>query len=436
MTDRPVIVDLGYGDVRVDGRPVSSRHDVGALLDRVDATTVIVDGVRRYTEHAWQTVFGEWGLSAPHASRPLVIGHPSTWGVVRTAALGRAADALGVGADLLPRAVLIARSHADITVARCAVVETTRVPRGVTDPIRPDGVRWDIQLLRRGPSGWEIGSSAVIDPRSADVGARIEAVIDDDVEEVIVDGADRTANALAIDLITTHALAGRVVPADRRLIGRYGGRSGRADAALVAAPSPSPPTVVANPRRARIPRVRVWAAAALALAVAAIAITVTVLQHRSESAATTRTAQLGRTSVVVPASWKQSALGAPATSGPGDALAPSRTVFADPADARRLLLVQSPVRADASLASVATSLGNRISQRGDDVVTEFSPSTRFAGRDVISYRETPGSGSPIRWYVQVSDGLQVSVGCQAGDTGESIDAECEQAVASTRIGPA
>ncbi len=435
VTGRPLIVDLGYGDVRLDGRPVASRIDVAALMNRVDATTVVLDGTRRYADQVWQMVFGDWGVGA----RAMIVGHPSTWGRVRTAALRRAVTALGVPADLIPRAVLIARSHADITVARCAVVETTRLPTGSVDPARPPRVRWDVQILRRASAGWEIERSAVIDPGAADAGARIEALIDDDVEEVIVDGADRTENARAIGVITDHVLAGRVVGTDRRLIGRYGWRTGRLDVSLMRAAAPSliEPLVSEPAKPTRMSRMWVWAAAVLAAVVTVVVVTVTVLQAGDDPTSTTRTAQLGRTSVVVPAAWKESALGPTPSAGSvsGSAQAPNRTVFADPQNGRRLLVVQSPVRGDATLATVATSLGNRIAQRGDDVVTEFSPSTRFAGRDVVSYRETPGSGSSIRWYVIVGDGLQVSVGCQAGDTGEGVDAECEQAVSSAQIGP-
>jgi type VII secretion-associated protein (TIGR03931 family) len=110
-------------------------------------------------------------------------------------------------------------------------------------------------------------------------------------------------------------------------------------------------------------------------------------------------------------------------------------VFVDPDDGRRLILVQTRVRDDSTQASVAASLRNRLGQRGDDVVTEFSPSTRFAGRDVISYREAPASGSAIRWYVLVDHALQVSIGCQPGTGAEPVDVECEQAVRTAGIAP-
>jgi type VII secretion-associated protein (TIGR03931 family) len=139
-----------------------------------------------------------------------------------------------------------------------------------------------------------------------------------------------------------------------------------------------------------------------------------------------REAQLGRVSLTVPAAWRESA--EPAAEG-----IVSRTTFASPGDDRRIIILQNTVRNTSTLASVAGSLRNRIGQRGDDVVQEFSASTRFAGREVISYREVPVSGGAIRWYLVVSAGLQVSVGCQDGSAGETIDEQCRVAVGSVQI---
>ncbi|RKH75687.1 type VII secretion-associated protein, partial [Corallococcus praedator] len=97
--------------------------------------------------------------------------------------------------------------------------------------------------------------------------------------------------------------------------------------------------------------------------------------------------------------------------------------------------VQNAVRIDSTPTTVATSLRNRLQQSGGDTVSEFSAVTRYADRDVISYRETPGSGAAIRWYVMVSSALQVSVGCQPGTRGESVDAACAAAVGSVTIAP-
>jgi type VII secretion-associated protein (TIGR03931 family) len=172
-----------------------------------------------------------------------------------------------------------------------------------------------------------------------------------------------------------------------------------------------------------------WAAAALAVVVAVVAvIAVAVVRDGSRTpvAAVDRQAQVGRVSLVVPADWRQSS--EPAAEG-----VVSRTTFAAPQDDRRIILLQNAVRSTSTLSSVAGSLRNRIDQRGDDVVQEFSASTRYAGREVISYREVPVSGGAIRWYLLVATGLQVSVGCQAGSAGESIDEQCVVAVGSVRI---
>jgi len=53
---------------------------------------------------------------------------------------------------------------------------------------------------------------------------------------------------------------------------------------------------------------------------------------------------------------------------------------------------------------------------------------------VISYREAPASGPPVRWYILVDDAVQVSLGCQAGTGTADIDPPCRRAVASVRVG--
>ena len=135
----------------------------------------------------------------------------------------------------------------------------------------------------------------------------------------------------------------------------------------------------------------------------------------------------------MPGDWRQSEQRTP--SGSADDPSTTRAVFVDPDDGRRIIAVLTEVRAGSTRESVAGSLRNRIEQRGDDVVTEFSAATRFGGRDVIGYRESPASGGAIRWYVVVDDGLQVSIGCQAGTAAESPDDECAAAVRSVRVSP-
>lgn len=422
---RPTVVDLAYGQVRVGSRSA----DVTALLEAVDAATVVVAGSRQYAHQAWESQWAGLGLPdhGPDGPVPIVLGHPSTWGRLRVSALSRSVADLGVPVSLLPRAVLIARSHSDGAMQRCAVVETTHLPSVMTDPARPRRTSWDVTRLRRTAAGWEIEASDVLEPDADDIAARTEEVVDDSVEAVFVDGAVPEEIARAADVVSLHALAGRVVPVDGGLIRRYGWRSGRADSPAGHGASAAIP-VDDGEGEGRTTTRWIPVAGAIAVVIALVAAGVGFLQRDSRDAASDRTATVGRTSLSVPADWRQSELGAaPGRDGP------SRTVFADPDTGRRILLVQSDVRSDSTLASVATSLGNRIRQRGDDVVTEFSPSTRFMGRDVISYREAPASGSAIRWYVLVADGTQVSVGCQSGNAGESVDAECARAVSTVQI---
>ncbi|MGV9710584.1 type VII secretion-associated protein [Gordonia sp. NPDC003424] len=425
-TTRPTVVDLAYGQVRIDATRCA---DVTGLLDAVDAPTVLVDGTPRYNHQAWQGVWRDLGLPERDGSgpRPLIVGHPSTWGRRRASVLARSAADLGVPVTLVGRAVLIARSHTDPAVERCVVVETTQRPTVATDPARPSAGWWSATRLRRTAAGWEIEASDVLEPGADDIGPRTETFIDDSVEMVLVDGDDRGDIAHAVDVVATHALAGRVIPVDRDMIARYGWRTGRADASDDRVAPPIAPTEDSPPRRRRS---GTWiaAAGAVAVVVAVVAGVIGFLQRGDDAAHPQETVTIGRTSLAVPADWRRSELGA----GTPDA---SRIVFAGRDDGRRILVVQSEVRSDSTLASVATSLTNRIRQRGDDVVTEFSSSTRFMGRDVISYREAPASGSGIRWYVLVDDALQVSIGCQAGTAGQSVDRECQTAVSSARIAP-
>ncbi|WAC54712.1 type VII secretion-associated protein [Gordonia sp. SL306] len=428
---RPTVVDLAFGQVSVSG---GRSADVTDLLEGADAPTVMVAGTRRYGHQAWQAVLRDLHLpdAGPDGPLPMVIGYPSTWGRVRSSVLDRATAEFGAAVTLVPRAVLIARSHSDGTMQRCAVVETTHFPGVAVDPARPRQAWWDVTRLRRTSGGWEIEAVDVLEPESDGVAGRTEAIVDDSVEAVFVDGSEPAEVTRAIDVVATHALAGRVVAVDRELIRRYGWRSGRpegADPPIGAIERPAQDS--AGPTRGRTGR---WivAAGVAAVGVALVAGVVGFLQRGGEGPPVEQTVTLGRTDIDIPADWRRSELGRPDAGGTDE---PLRSVFADPADGRRILVVQSEVRTDSTLASVATSLGNRIRQRGDDVVTEFSAVTRFMGREVISYREAPASGSAIRWYVLVEHGLQVSVGCQAGTAGESVDAECAHAVSSVRIAP-
>ncbi|GAA1481693.1 hypothetical protein GCM10009624_21330 [Gordonia sinesedis] len=459
---RAIVIDLAYGEVVFGGE---TRADVRHLMDAIDVDNLVVgDEERSYSVAAqsssvqtgsvqqaparwvpaqweWRAVLGELiaaarAVGAAPAGTPVIVGYPSTWGSVRSGVLTRAVADLDTAVELVPRAILVARSHTDESVHRCAVVETTHVPRYPADPMRPTRPAWDVQIMRRTGRGWTIERSGVLEPSGDEWGAAdaaaVEGLIDDGVESVFIDGEDRAEVRRAIDVVSAHAVAGRVVAVDRALLRRSAWRTGLPEP-LAEAPAALGAADAGRAGRTRRARWAWPAAAAVAVVIALGALGVGWWQQgRGVTEPATRSVTVDRTTLVVPADWRQAGQSAPSADTDPD-VTQSRTVFADPADGGRILLIQSDLRSGSTLASVATSMANRIRQRGDDVVTEFSPSTRFAGRDVISYREAPASGAAIRWYVLVADGLQVSIGCQGGTGGEAVDDACREAVATARI---
>ncbi|TSD96906.1 type VII secretion-associated protein [Gordonia rubripertincta] len=424
---RPVIVDLAYGRPRIF-EPGSGARDSGLdlrpLLDAVDEMTVVADGQRHHLRQAWRMAFADLGIAA-EAEHPLIVGHPSTWGPRRASSLADVGG--GAPLTLLPRAVLVARSHADITVQRCAVVETTHIPTPPADPARPRPAAWDVQIVRRHPEGWVLERSGLIEP--GEQRAEGLTIIDDAVEAVFVDGDDPAEVAAAVGLVAEHAIAGRVVPVDRDLVVRLGRRTGGvADDAVPVVADPAEPATDVSIRRSR----RVLAGAAAAAAIVVAGAFAVGWWQRDDPAPATSEATVGRATLSVPGDWRRSGQDTPGDTT--DDPTTQRAVFVSATDGRRIIAVLTELRDGSTPQSVATSLRNRIEQRGDDVVTEFSADTRYAGRDVISYREAPASGSSIRWYVIVDNGLQVSIGCQAGSAAESLDDECARAVGSVRVG--
>ncbi|MFT4088072.1 MAG: type VII secretion-associated protein, partial [Gordonia sp. (in: high G+C Gram-positive bacteria)] len=178
------------------------------------------------------------------------------------------------------------------------------------------------------------------------------------------------------------------------------------------------------PESRRSRRVR-WAACAVAvLTVVALGVLarVTAPAPAAQAAVTER---IGPARLDVPGGWRRSELSEEAG---------VRAVFADPADGRRLIVVVTRLRSGATRETVATSLRNRIAQRGDAVVVEFAPDSRYAGRRVISYREQPESGPEVRWYVVVERDVQITIGCQNGTGGQRMDPRCRAAVGSAAVG--
>jgi len=64
----------------------------------------------------------------------------------------------------------------------------------------------------------------------------------------------------------------------------------------------------------------------------------------------------------------------------------------------------------------------------------FDPEVRYAGRDVVHYRQRPGDGSTIEWYVIFDGAVQVSIGCRATPTAVAeVQRACREVVATLRV---
>lgn len=156
-----------------------------------------------------------------------------------------------------------------------------------------------------------------------------------------------------------------------------------------------------------------------------------LLGRSGADASPTRTVQAQHASMVVPSSW-----GEAERTENGQTARLVLTPDGRSAHASRLLLVQTQLKAGADLASVADTLAEQLRQQRDSgrSYDSFEPSAQYAGRAVVRYREQPGGGRVVDWFVVVSDGYQLSVGCEhaASDLAEASRRSCEQAVASVR----
>ncbi|GAB2640074.1 hypothetical protein GCM10027169_05180 [Gordonia jinhuaensis] len=403
-------------------------RDVSRLVADIDLAVVAVDGHMEHAVQAWTRVISEvLGRAGVHHDMPILVAAPTVWGPIRRRALS-GLDAVSCVVAVVPRAVVIADTHCDSWMRAAVVIEH-------------QGERLDIHRVERDPvTGWDVVRTRVVDEIvtgrrladriAADPVFADPAIFGDDVEVVLVDtdtdtDAESDGSGRRLELLGELALAcrvGPVVAVRREVIRRFGGRA-PVRAFRAAADTDARP-------RARSVRHRVRATAVLAAAVGVIA--AVSAGHGAGSTEDTdhvRPVSLGRVRMLAPAEWVVRSDGPP--SAPAGAAA--RTVYAHGHDGRRIVVIQSQIRRDATQASVAASLRARIAERRDVDIDDFSPATTYAGRAVISYREIPGSGGQVRWYVLVGDRMQVSVGCQAGDAGESIERHCRLAIGSLRV---
>jgi type VII secretion-associated protein (TIGR03931 family) len=66
----------------------------------------------------------------------------------------------------------------------------------------------------------------------------------------------------------------------------------------------------------------------------------------------------------------------------------------------------------------------------------FDPAARFASRDVVRYRQRPGDGSTVEWYVLFERTVQVSIGCRTKpSTAAEVERACRNVVTSLQVQP-
>ncbi len=355
------------------------------------------------------------------------IGCPSSWGRPRRARLHRALEGIGpvrphVAAELVPRALLIAASHADAAITVCTVVETLLVPGEPPGSGHlPEAELWTAQRVVRDGGTWRIDQCAAGDATESEDLVAFAARS----ELVLVDGA--VADRL-LPVLDGAAAGARVVPVDRGLVERHGWRWKPVEPIDFGFPEPP----VAPPRKLSRALLVLMLVGVVVLGAAG------VIARWPQSAADVRMTQsVGPVTLTVPQDWRRTVLSG---DRPDDGRG-LRAVFADDGDGRRLIVVVTVLRPGATRESVARSMANRIAQRGDDVVVEFAAESTYGGRPVISYREVPASGPAVSWYIVVEPAgqgpaaapLQVSIGCQPGTGEDPIDPPCRTAVATVRI---
>ncbi|MFW0791101.1 type VII secretion-associated protein [Gordonia sp. CPCC 205333] len=356
---------------------------------------------------AWHASVSALICGSATSCLPLVMTVPTVWGEPRRTRLLSILGTLDRPIVLVPRAIAIARSHTDLACSACVVVEF-----GVSGCSIREANPLAHRLVRN-VHGWELVTTLPLDLHSDSwPGGEY-----DDVAVILVD--DPTASD-ALDWLRMHTGIGRILAVDTDLVVRYGADPGPAQGRLdVAEPWTEEAAAPAGRRRRRV-----LAGATIAAVIAATAIVGGVRSGHSLSAP--ESMRVGRVAVVIPSGWNR----AEQSMGSGEV---ARAVFVRRDDGRRIIVVQTTVRAGSTPDSVARSLANKIAQRGDNAVVEFAPSMRMGGRDVIAYRETPASGVPIAWYVLVEHDLQVSIGCQGGSDAQAMHAECAAAVGSATI---
>ncbi|GAB3129288.1 hypothetical protein GCM10027289_11250 [Tsukamurella serpentis] len=350
-------------------------------------------------------LWSEWLSDAAAAVAPArdwTVLTPSVFGSPRRSLVAAGAAALGVNAQVIPRAEAIADTSGLLYCRRALVVEC-RTPVAQAHVLDLVGDHWQ-----------PVAAASHPDPA---VAAR--SILDDRVDQALIDAGPDDYQAVRAAL----ARAGlwRAVRTE----------PGEVLAALTASAPDQPArtqTEVTAPPRHASPRVRRWPIAAAGSAVLTTVAAGAVACLPGEAPApqrpgpppdTYRRVAFDGALVELPEGWS--------VTEP----APGRRM-AQAADGRRVTVVRARLRSPSDTSGVAAELKAALARRTDHRIADLNPSVVVAGREVIGYRELLDAQRSVNWYVVVAGEAQLSVGCEAGDGAAPLTAPCERAVGTVR----
>ncbi|MFF0452372.1 type VII secretion-associated protein [Nocardia africana] len=445
----PSVVPASDGASLVVGEPLQPPSPAVSVVRLAAADRIAFVPVLPTVADAFAAIFGAvlTNLRLPTACERLTVVTPSEWGTRRRAALGAGARRLVGEIGVEPLALRVAGLSASTSQQqRIAVVELNPLTTTVTLTGRSGTQTW-IEACEYEPT---IGSADLAEGRG------VEAVVD--VVDRLLGGRKPSY------LVVVGAAEPTLLDAMRaELSRRYGfGVDLRAMSGvdLVRGGPTIPPTAepaqfapqtpwvgslhehaaaTAPPPKRRTPLL-IGAAVSAVVVAAAAAVVLTRSGGESHTAEPTGThpsavtspsaapappaETFGRVGAVVPAGWHTT-----------DHTA-ARVDFSPNDGAReRISLVQKDLAAGSGIEDVAAALETQIAKRPAGTVGPLRRNVIFGGRPGLSYEETPGDGTTVRWQVLVDSGLQVSVGCQYSTGGwQPMAAVCEKFVGDLRTG--
>ncbi|GAA4399993.1 type VII secretion-associated protein [Tsukamurella soli] len=375
------------------------------------------------TVDVWADALLEALADARPSATGLIVAAPSEFGGPRRSLVAAAAATLGHRADVVPRAVALVRTHGLLFCRRALVLEATDGGGpGVDAGGGPDAIG---HVLDFTADGWV----PVRAGRAPDTVGLARCLLDDGVDQVLVDADQATYERVRDALAVVEHRQWRVLRIDRSAL----------VAALAEAPedeSGRPP--VEEPARLVGPGRRARRGPALWIARLASAVAV-ILVATGAALVGLRTAG-PRDPAPPPAPRERTATQTDTVDGVEVALpvgwsitrpAGGRAVARAP-DGRRVTVVHRTLPAPTSRDAVAADLASALPEQGDARIVGLEPRARYAGRDVIGYREQITPQRFVLWYVVIDGGHQVSIGCEPGIGAAPIAEYCARAVGSVR----